>query len=1302
MKHSTVKYKNLLFLLFFLNWTSVSANFVKMKLNGISNCLGQLEVSIAIKASAFSTDLSFQLGSSTIALNFNPEVVQYQSYTPFEFNANTSAQAAMANWTDQQINSSNHFGLIGLVLHKDFGGAGNYDIDQNTWIKIGTIQFSYVSGEFDPEIKINNYLSIFNTPANDGVVQIPMEDYPIVEDWSCPSCTDIVGSSSMHEPLCLNSELGIIKVQFNNAPTETHINISVDGGSSFPHQFPDNQGSGFINGLAEGEYDVWARWGSGICPVQFAPVTIYNSAIPNVTATANNCGELTISFPDEPSRTHMRLSIDGGNSYPYYLPDNTRHYTISGLAASTYDIWAQWGTYHCPVDVNDVTVQTTITPPDATVNVTYGACGIGILNFSFVNDPARSHIQFSIDDGNTFEKMTDNLGNYSTFVEGGSYYVWVKWGNNDCPSFMGRINVNDHNAPIAYAEPLNQPCTSSSSLGAIKFYFNDHPNETYIYFSVDGGSTYPYNYYTYAETGNSFHHLPAGNYDIWARFGPTGCPMDIDDVTLTELDDPTVSVVTSNNECKGAISFVFDDHPTRTGIEFSLNGGASFYPSVPDNSGSYTFDNLTPGDYFCRARWGNDECLVDLGTVKVQYATPPPVIVNVNTGICGSNSIEFRFTDTPGRTTISLSIDGGTTFVNVPDNSESYIFHPHKTSYHVVYKWGNGDCLTDYGPVLFNSTPNAPVGSASLALPACQNTGTSGQIRFDFINHPGRTGIEFSIDGGNSYPYGFADASLTGLTPANIPAGTYDVWVRWGNNACPVDIQDVVVTTEDPPVAMVANCTGSLILTYPDNLSKSELQFSIDGGNSYPHVTPDDNGLFIIDNLSQGVYSVWVRWGVGNCSTELGDVVINQAADQLCTGFDNFDDDYFGIFNQSTNDDLDWMADANGTPSNNTGPPSIFNQDQYIYVEASSNFNKTAELTTDCFSLTQFINPQLSFDYHMYGAQMGTLEIELYDALYGLPLATLFSESGDQGNQWHNHTSDLSSWSDKVVYLVITGKTGSSYTSDMALDNFCIQAAPVIVCNPVDFIGFEYESSTFWNLVTTPTSKEFHSTQHATTGTGSWMLKGNAGSASSLTSFPMNYAHLTSIELHFDYRVASITTQDQLIVEISLDNWQSVIPIDTLMYGDDFYNNPSAFYNKTVVIDGVTFTNSTRIRFRSATTTIYDYFFLDNIQVITCTPNNTGGLKRGIAKSDAQPPSVGSGITVYPNPASKSDILTIETDIEDIVNGSIVDINGRLVRELTFDSELINIHLGELQSGVYSIVIETNSSIATQKFIVLE
>ena len=95
-------------------------------------------------------------------------------------------------------------------------------------------------------------------------------------------------------------------------------------------------------------------------------------------------------------------------------------------------------------------------------------------------------------------------------------------------------------------------------------------------------------------------------------------------------------------------------------------------------------------------------------------------------------------------------------------------------------------------PIVVDPCANggAPTATVFSTNPGCGQA--NGKIQFQFPDRPGRTGIEFSRDGGQTYPLGVADnigsAEFTGL-----PAGTYSVFVRWGNNDCPVDLGTVTL-----------------------------------------------------------------------------------------------------------------------------------------------------------------------------------------------------------------------------------------------------------------------------------------------------------------------------------------------------------------------------------------------------------------------------------------------------------------------------------------------------------------------------
>jgi len=145
-----------------------------------------------------------------------------------------------------------------------------------------------------------------------------------------------------------------------------------------------------------------------------------------------------------------------------------------------------------------------------------------------------------------------------------------------------------------------------------------------------------------------------------------------------------------------------------------------------------------------------------------------------------------------------------------------------------------------------------------------------------------------------------------------------------------------------------------------------------------------------------------------------------------------------GKWIQPAYDHFNWTRHSGSTPSGGTGPTAAQDGAYYLYTESSSpNYpNKVAVLEAS-IDLRSTTDPMLSFSYHMYGAAMGTLEVEASTDQENW--TTLFSRSGDQGNSWKTAVVDLSPFAGRVVALQVTGITGSSFTSDMAVDNFSIQ-----------------------------------------------------------------------------------------------------------------------------------------------------------------------------------------------------------------------------------------------------------------------
>lgn len=152
---------------------------------------------------------------------------------------------------------------------------------------------------------------------------------------------------------------------------------------------------------------------------------------------------------------------------------------------------------------------------------------------------------------------------------------------------------------------------------------------------------------------------------------------------------------------------------------------------------------------------------------------------------------------------------------------------------------------------------------------------------------------------------------------------------------------------------------------------------------------------------------------------------------------ESFELNNIGLWTQSTNDNINWTLINSNTSSSNTGPNSASHGNYYIYTEASGNLNKVAILNSPCFDISSLDCPILSFDYHMYGSNMGTLLFEI-SGDNGNTWETILNKSGDQGNQWYEEVFNLTTYKNDDFILRITGTTGPGFRSDMAIDNIRI------------------------------------------------------------------------------------------------------------------------------------------------------------------------------------------------------------------------------------------------------------------------
>ena len=166
---------------------------------------------------------------------------------------------------------------------------------------------------------------------------------------------------------------------------------------------------------------------------------------------------------------------------------------------------------------------------------------------------------------------------------------------------------------------------------------------------------------------------------------------------------------------------------------------------------------------------------------------------------------------------------------------------------------------------------------------------------------------------------------------------------------------------------------------------------------------------------------------------------------------------------QDQNDGAEWRADTSGTPSTGTGPGATLTTSgmgvgkdfkpgtlggHYMYIEASapsnSCANTVANLISPCFDFSGGKAHRLNFAYHMFGAQMGTLSVDVYDSSKWI--TDVWSKKGDQGTSWHSASISLPQFSKSNTRIRLRFTIGLDFRSDIAIDHFMIEeyTAPAV------------------------------------------------------------------------------------------------------------------------------------------------------------------------------------------------------------------------------------------------------------------
>ncbi|MDT8346523.1 MAG: fibronectin type III domain-containing protein [Flavobacteriaceae bacterium] len=239
-----------------------------------------------------------------------------------------------------------------------------------------------------------------------------------------------------------------------------------------------------------------------------------------------------------------------------------------------------------------------------------------------------------------------------------------------------------------------------------------------------------------------------------------------------------------------------------------------------------------------------------------------------------------------------------------------------------------------------------------------------------------------------------------------------------------------------------------------------------------------------------------------------------------------------------------WRVNNTNTSSTNTGPIGAFVPPNYVFLETSAGTTGAiAELISPLFDLSTLTTPALKYRYHMFGAAMGALRVDVRNVTAGTPFDNdVFVLTGQQQtadtDPWELAEIGLSAYAGDIIQVRFRGERGTSFTSDMAIDDFRIEEATT--CPQPINLGVQ-------NITTTTADLEWTENGSATVWDVEWVIAGNTPtgtpSAAGVTQNPFTATNLSPATAYDFYVRADCTASTG---SGGQSNWSGPFTFETL------------------------------------------------------------------------------------------------------------------------------------------------------------
>ncbi|WP_299162619.1 trypsin-like peptidase domain-containing protein [uncultured Tenacibaculum sp.] len=411
------------------------------------------------------------------------------------------------------------------------------------------------------------------------------------------------------------------------------------------------------------------------------------------------------------------------------------------------------------------------------------------------------------------------------------------------------------------------------------------------------------------------------------------------------------------------------------------------------------------------------------------------------------------------------------------------------------------------------------------------------------------------------------------------------------------------------------------------------------------------------------------------------------------------------VWTQATGDNGNWVRDASGTPSSGTGPSSGADGNYYMFLEASTNSspgqigaNATAILESPCFNLSGISSATFTFSNHMYGTSVGSLKLEA--STNGTSWTSLWSDSGNKGNQWNNQSVNLSSYiGQNEVRLRFVGTTGSSWSSDIAIDNLALTSGggnPNPGCSALNFNDYTVTS--------------FSNQDNA----GNYSI-GSGGASLTLTNntwkyISLNYTVTVNTVIEFEF---SSTSQGE-IHGVGFENDNSLTSSryfkvhGTQNYGVTNFDNYVSGTKKYVIPVGSSYTGAmVRLVFINDNDSgSGNNSTFSNVKIYEGSCENSNVIITEIFDTRVdtlgdEDEGIFTSVKIAPNPIKKGTVLQLVGPKRNLSDASykVINVLGQVLKRGNLSEEK-TINVDKLNFGTYILRLENKFTKTSKRFII--